>query len=239
MNGKDTYITLGIVFVASMAAALLLPFGESIRALAAVPAIGSLFGALFQLARDRIAHERSLLVLESQNTFSIGATSHMAGVAFDKYSAFCEEYVAEMFNALTTLGREGPRKTALQHADALLGIRRKWAIWLTPAVDKELEPFEKALRTIGASAWVQEQAPGEGDIKEMFSTFAKVIGLDRWHNEPLTDELTVTAAINRLRRVLGTEELNRLRSDLVRRALQNLGNSVQNNGDKAQDRLEQ
>ena len=113
MNNRNTYVALGAVFVASMAAAFFLPFGETIRAFAAVPAIGSLFGALFQIARDRIAHERSLLILESQNSFSIGANSHMAGVAFDKYSSFCEEYVAEMFNALTTLTREGPRRTAL------------------------------------------------------------------------------------------------------------------------------
>lgn len=226
MNRKNTYIALGIVFVASMAAAFSSPLGKAIRALASVSAIGSLFGALFQIARDRIAHERSLSILESQNSFAMGATSHMAGVAFDKYSSFCEEYVAEMFNALTTLTREGPRRTALDHANNLLMIERKWAVWLTPAIEKELEPFERALRTIGADAFTLEHAPGEGKyINEMYSTFAKVIGLQKWDNESLTGELTVAAVIDRLRRVLGTEELSRLRSELVARALQNIANS--------------
>lgn len=226
MDKKNTYVALGVVFAASMAAAFLLPLGQGVRALAAIPAIGSLFGALLQIGRDRIAHERSLLILESQNSFSIGATSHMAGVAFDKYSSFCEEYVAEMFNALTTLTREGPRRTALDHANNLLMIERRWAVWLTPAIEKELEPFERALRTIGADAFTLEHAPGEGKyIKEMYSTFAKVVGLQEWDNEPLTGELTVAAVIDRLRRVLGTEELSRLRSELVARALQNIANS--------------
>jgi hypothetical protein len=88
VNNKRFYIALCIVFLASMLAALLLPFSGLIRELAAIPAIGSMFGALFQIGRDHIAHERSLFILESQNSFSIGATSHMAGVAFDKYSAF-------------------------------------------------------------------------------------------------------------------------------------------------------
>jgi hypothetical protein len=60
----------------------------------------------------------------------------------------------------------------------------------------------------------------------MYSTFAKVIGLEQWRGEPLTDELTVTAVINQLRRVLGTEELSRLRNELVTRALRNVGNSA-------------
>ncbi|HUU12828.1 MAG TPA: hypothetical protein VM182_03850, partial [Terriglobia bacterium] len=108
MNTKTTYIALAVVFVASAAAAILLPVGDAVRTLTAVPAIGSLFGALLQIFRDRVAYERSLLLLEAQNSFSIGTTSHMANVAFDKHVLFCEEYVTEMFKALTTLFREGP-----------------------------------------------------------------------------------------------------------------------------------
>ena len=104
-------------------------------------------------------------------------------------------------------------------------IERKYAVWLTPPIEKELEPFERALRTIGANAFTLEQAPGEGKyIEEMYSTFAKVIGLPEWDREPLTGELTVVAVIDKLRRVLGTEELSRLRGELVARALRNIGN---------------
>jgi hypothetical protein len=227
VNSKNTYIALGIVIVASVAAASFLHFSMIIQDLAAIPAIVALFAALLQIGRDRIAHERSLFMLESQNSFSIGATSHMAGVAFDQYSAFCEEYVKEMYDALMTLTREGPRQSALTHGDNLIKIRRKWTVWLTPAIDESLWRFEKALRTIGATAWMLEQAPGStAGFGEMYSTFAKIIGLEKWEGESLTDELTVAAVINQLRRVLGTEELSRLRSELVTRALRNIENSA-------------
>lgn len=225
MNSKNTYIGFAVVIAASIAAASLFRFSAIIQDLAAIPAILALFAALFQLGRDRIAHERSLLVLQSQNAFAIGATSHMAGVVFDKYASFCEEYGAEMFNTLTTLAREGPRKSALEHANNLLAIRRTWAVWLTPEIDEKLAPLEKELRIIGSEAWTHEQAPGHADSAAMFSAFAKVIGLEAWQGERLTDDLTVTAMIGQLRRVLGTEELSRLRSELVARALRNVGSS--------------
>ena len=69
MNTKKTYIGLGVVFVASIAAAVFLPVTETIRVLAAIPAIASLFGALLQIFRDRIAHERALWIIEAQNSF--------------------------------------------------------------------------------------------------------------------------------------------------------------------------
>lgn len=114
MSRRIFYTALGVVFVA----AVFLP-SPAVRRWAESTAVVSVLGFLFQVARDSIAHERSLRILESQNAFSIGATSHMAGVAFDKYSEFCEEYVKEMYEALTTLTREGPRQSALAHGDIL------------------------------------------------------------------------------------------------------------------------
>jgi len=226
MKAKNTYIALGVVFVASVTAALLLPVAETIRVLAAVPAIASLFGALLQIFRDRIAHERSLWILEAQNSFSMGATSHMAEVAFDKYSQFCEEYVAEMFRALTTLNRDGPRPTVLPHASALSEIRKKWSLWLTPALEAKLDPFEAALRKMGASAYLLESVPGHPEaIKIMYSLFAEILGFEKWEETPISGDLTVTAVINRLREVLGTDELNLLQSELVRRALAKMQDS--------------
>ena len=161
-------------------------------------------------------HERASWIVEAQNGFSIGAISHVAEVAFDKYALFCEEYVAEMFRTLTTLTRDGPGQTALPHASSLLEIRRKWALWLTPTLETELEPFETAIRKIGADAYLLEHAPGEpGAIKEMYSLFAKVLGFERWEDKLLTGDVTVTAVIKKLREVLGTDELNLLQSELV------------------------
>jgi hypothetical protein len=54
-----------------------------------------------------------------------------------------------------------PPATALPHASSLLEIRRKWALWLTPTLETELEPFETAIRKIGADAYLLEHTPGE------------------------------------------------------------------------------
>ncbi len=147
----------------------------------------------------------------------------MAEVAFDKYAQFCEEYVAEMFRALNTLNRDGPRQTVLPHASALLEIRRKWAMWLTPALEAKLDPFEAALRKMGANAYLLENVPGHPEaMKIVYSLFAEILGFEKWEETPISGDLTVTAVINRLREVLGTDELALLRSELVRRALQKI-----------------
>jgi hypothetical protein len=89
-----------------------------------------------------------------------------------------------------------------------------------------LEPFETAIRKIGADAYLLEHAPGEpGAIKEMYSLFAKVLGFERWEDKLLTGDLTVTAVIKKLREVLGTDELNLLQSELVRQALAKMQDS--------------
>jgi hypothetical protein len=181
------------------------------------------------LARDLEAFKANLQrahaveMEEAKNRFTVGATSHMANVAFDKHVQFCEEYVTEMFNALTTLFRRGPHPDVLAHADNLLVIRRKWAVWLTLEIQAELEKFEAAVRTIGANAWLVREAPGDPDrgisIQEMFSKFAAVVGLDRWKGEEITQELAVATVIGKLRKVLGIDELTGLRSELIKRAM--------------------
>jgi hypothetical protein len=224
MNSRKLYIALAVVFVTSLAVGVLGPFSNVVRELSAIPAVVSLFVALLQIMRDRIAYERSRLVLESQNSFAIGATSHMANVAFDKHVSFCEEYVAEMFKALSTLFREGPTRGALHHALILDGIREKWAVWLTPSLEVELERFEAAIRRIGAHAGLVEDAPGEPNravsIQTMYGLFAEVIGLKEWEGAPPSQDLAVKTVIGKLRKVLGTEELTALRNNFVSRALE-------------------
>jgi hypothetical protein len=59
-------------------------------------------------------------------------------------------------------------------------------------------------------------------LKEMYLLFAEVIGFEKWDDKPVTGDLTVTAVIKKLREVLGTDELNLLRSELVWRALREI-----------------
>jgi hypothetical protein len=229
MNRK-VYWALGLLFVASLILRFLPPVGgpgRIVRELSGVPALVALFGALFQLTRDTIAHERSLMAQQLQNSFSIGATSHMAIVAFDRHVAFSEDYVSAMFDILKILFREGPCQKALDGASTLLAIRKKYSLWITAEVETQLEQFEAALRKMGAAAYVVETAPGTSEhgnlVNQMYSAFAevmgsKVMGSKEWRGEQITEEVALYTIIHKLQKVLGVEELTNLRSALVSEA---------------------
>jgi hypothetical protein len=226
------YLTLAAVFVGSLLAWRMLPVGRVgniVRELSGAPAIGALSLALYQLARDRIAHERSLTMLGLQNSFSMGAASHMANVAFDKHVGFSEEYVSLVFEILSELFRKGPCQEALDGASRLLAARKRWALWVTPQVETDLERFEAALRKMGASAYVVANAPGSPGhsdfVKQMYSDFAevmgsKVMGAKEWEGRQITGDVALHTIIQKLRTVLGVEELTNLRSRLLCEAMQ-------------------
>lgn len=229
MNRK-VYLALALLFVASLILRFLPPVGEPgriVRELSGVPAIVALFGALFQLTRDSIAYERSIMAQQLQNSFSLGATSHMAIVAFDKHVAFSEEYVSPMFDILTKLFRKGPCDDALEGASTLPAVRKKYSLWITTEVETDLERFEAVLRKMGAAAHVVETAPGTQDhaklVSLMYSTFAevmgsKVMGSKEWQGGQISEEVALYTIIHKLRKVLGVEELTNLRSALVSEA---------------------
>jgi hypothetical protein len=182
MKPSSRYAGLAVIFLASLVAAAFFhyfPVGV-VGELASVPAIVSLFGALFQLSRDSIAFDRTLRLEEAKNRFTVGATSHMANIAFDKHVLFCEEYTAGVHRALETLFRRGPHSDVLMDADAMVRVRTKSAVWLTPEIEAELVNFEGALRKIGANAWLMKELRADEDrtdaIKEAYGTFAAVMG---------------------------------------------------------------
>ena len=141
------------------------------------------------LARDletfkaelKVAH--ALEMQESRNRFTVGATSHMADVAFDKHVKFCDEYTKGVDDALTTLFRRGPHEAVLANADTLSNVRSRWKLWLTPEVEANLSKFEGALREIGAQAWLLGELRPDEDrteaIKKAYGTFAAVMGWER------------------------------------------------------------
>ncbi len=186
MNTRRRYVALAVVFVASLVAATFFHFFpvSIVGDLAGIPAIAALFGALFQLSRDSIAYDRSVRLEEAKNRFTVGATSHMANVAFDKHVQFCEEYTAEVNRTLTFLFRRGPHGDVLQHANALMDIRTNWTVWLTPEIETQLVRFEGALRTIGAQAELLADLRADEDraepIRRAYGTFAAVMGWEAW-----------------------------------------------------------
>jgi hypothetical protein len=164
---------------------------------------------------------------EARNRFTVGATSHMADVAFDKHVQFCEEYTAEVHHALAFLFKKGPNADVLQNATALMNVRTKYSVWLSPEIETQLEKFEGALRKIGANAWLLGELRADEDrtdaIKEAYGAFAAVMGWEKWQGEAVkTRDVAAEKVIEGLRKVLGISELTRLRAELVKRATDNL-----------------
>jgi hypothetical protein len=125
----------------------------------------------------------------------VGATSHMATVAFDKHIGFCEEYVAEMYKALHTLVEDRGTEE-LVDARRFSQIRQKWALWLTHEIESKLDQFElKITQIIGGTA---QDVDANG--------------------APVSNERSIAGNIADLREVLRTEELTALRNELVIRS---------------------
>ncbi len=223
-----TYFGIGGIFVISGAIfAVARPEGL-LQLLAGLPLVGSLFGLLVQILRDQAAHERAMLIQDAQNQFVLGASSHMANIAFDKHVAFSEAYVEEAQKSLCTLLRLGPTdEEVLKHTRNLCNIRNQFIVWLTDDVEAGIEPFETALRSIGANAGYVKAIDGEtkeGEERQkaltsMYNTFAKIMAFPEWQGEKLTDELAIKTLVKKLRRVLGTEELTKMRGALVAKAV--------------------
>ena len=226
MKSRNIYLLLAGLFVLSVAASMSHPASSVARGVAALPAVAAVVGALFQLFRDQLAFDRAIFLQASQNSFTLGATSHMAIVAFDKHVSFSEEYVQEVFSALQTLFREGPSDQALPHAHRLYQIRQKWALWITPAIEADLERFEGAIRTIGADAHVVDVDLAHPErsqtIRKMYDLFKVVMG-KVITGQPATADHAIENVIIGLRRVLGIEELTDLRQAVVRQATKKAG----------------
>ncbi len=92
----------------------------------AAPAAVGLTKFLSDRSIERQKARQSRELLETQNVFSVGATSHMATVAFDKHVGFCEEYLEEVYKALSTLIQHGATEEPLDTSRFSL-IRQKWS----------------------------------------------------------------------------------------------------------------
>jgi hypothetical protein len=239
-----TYCGLAVIFFLGLYVASRPEVGEFVRIAAGTPAICSLLGAFFLLLRDDIAFERNLLrdeiayertmlrdelahqrrlkAKDSENTFSIGATSHMANVAFDKHVQFCEEYAAKMAEITDGMFQSGPNVQALSDASALLALRIKWAVWLTSDTEHALEPFEKAVRKVGADAYLLKEVEAFNDrpmvVKRVYSVYADLLGIEEFDGSKTGSDRTMQAVLEKLRKVLGIRELTELRSRFVERA---------------------
>lgn len=186
--------------------------------------VGAAIAVWLAIFQQRKQSERERLKIAADS-----AGSHMANVAFDKYAQFCEEYAEAFRKALDTLTRHGPSEKVLVDTAELYRIRRRWAIWITNDTDAQLDRFEKVLREIGASAaYVQATIddPHAHDrqlhINRMYEGLSHVMGYKEWAGKPVGEEHAHYALDALLRRILGTERFDELRSAVVLHALAGL-----------------
>ena len=218
---RHFWIGLLIIGAVSVFVTFFAPVSEIYKGVALIPGVGALLAALFQLARDEAAHTKRLDLQNRQNIFTLGATSHMANLVFDKHVEFSERYLAEVHELVVTLTREGPTKEALDHAGKLYDLRIEYTAWITDVIEEKLIPFETAVRRIGANSGFIDALSKSGDretprqdaIKEMYDIFRNL--MDIGDSEVKDEDATVRAVKRRVREILQVDELVSIREHLV------------------------
>jgi len=219
------YSAISVVIIVSLLAAFFLPIPEWARGVLSLPAVVGLAAALFQIFRDKVAHERAVELQRQEQIFSLGITSHMANVAFDKHIEFCELYIRRMQDGLGELLARGPTKEVLKFCGELGAARFQYRTWITSDVWDKLLLFEEALRRIGANASVLEHMQvSEGRSKvvdQMYKLFQDVLAVQE--GTELDKELAASRVIRNLQDFLGIEELSRLRVSLLKEVSRPIG----------------
>lgn len=221
------YSIISVVTVVSLLAAFFLPIPEWARGIVSLPAAAGLAGALFQIFRDRVAHERAVDLQQKEQMFNLGIASHMANVAFDKHIEFCELYIQQMQAGLGDLLAKGPTIQVLKFCGKLGDTRFRYRAWITSEVWDRLLLFEVALRKLGASASVLEHSPvSEGSSQaadQMDKLFQGILALKE--GTELDKEAAASRVIRHLQDFLGIEELSRLRASVLAEVSRFVGQS--------------
>lgn len=228
-NNIYTYLKLGIVFLISFIVSLALPVSEILKGIAATPALIALIAAIYQILKDQAAFENKVKISEKEQFFNLGITSHMANVAFDKHSEFCEKYMAELHETIGTLFSVGPTERATAHSANFHKLRCDYSAWLPNDISARLEPFEDAIFKIGNLAGLAKSLQGEVDQreeriaarKEAQRILSQVIEIRESENNIKLDH-AISAVKNKIRNILGVNELTKMRTLLIDKAIASL-----------------
>jgi hypothetical protein len=225
---KKFYMLLLIVGGVSVGISLTIPTTDILKGIMASPAVVALFIALYQILKSQSEFEKKKYFDTRRRVFEIGATSHMANTTFDKHVEFCEEYMKEVNSTVGTLFREGPSKEALTHANKSYMLRQKFAAWLTKEINLGLGPYEQVVREIGAWAGFVDQtreSPQYAEmrsqkINEIYKKFSEVLNLD--NKENIDEVYAIELVQDKIREILGIEELTKIRKYLIKEAVESL-----------------
>lgn len=208
------YLFIALVFIAAFIWSIFFPPESIARQILTIPGAAALVAALFQLVRNETKYQKESLIQEAKQEFDLAITSHMANAAFDKHSAFCEEYIAEFQKAMITIYRTGGSQEIIEHASKLHEVQKKHRAWLTKEIEESLAPFENALRKIGAAHRLYNKNPelanSSGKMQEAYDLTSDIFGLKQPDKDQVDDAIRDTELIQKIRRILGMEKLTNL-----------------------------
>lgn len=156
-----------------------------------------------------------------QQTFNLGAMSHMAGTVFDKHVQFSELYIEKVMETFYYLRTNRDSEKALGFAGDLTKLRFKFSAWLTNDIDGQLIKFEDKLRDLGANSEYIKMPKGQGtnqedrdqasrELLEILSAFTSWKNPSKYH-----PEVQLSYIQNTLRDVLGVNKLVNIRDLIV------------------------
>lgn len=215
-----------VIFAFSFFFAYSVQTSEFFKGILALPAAGSLIVILYELYRDNRDHERVVEFQNKQQDFDLALASHMADVAYDKHTLFCEEYMNRVQKGFKEL-IDGPIRKSLPFSIDLVDIRKKYSSWLTKEIEVKLKPFEHALAHIGSKDQLIDILPVGEKKDKLIEDVNKYIGLIMGHEEANSEEekeIAKDSVIEEIRNILGINTLSRLRKRATDLALERIEN---------------
>lgn len=222
------YASLAVVAALSVMASYYFDLSEVMRTVAALPFVGALFAALFQLVRDHSSFERDRIKQEREHAFLVASTSHMSSVAFDKHVEFCEAYIEALQALLGRLFAEGPTEKAWEYLKPLYDVRRTYRLWVSSSMAQQLDEFE---RMVGEMAGARSQWKSVSDYKlgqihhldRAYKLFAEVMDMEKADRDGADGDAKkargYTLVFEHLQSILGIETLTSLRDKVLRDAV--------------------
>ena len=217
------YFSLVLIGLASFLGAYLLPVSEAAKTLAALPFVGALFAALFQLLRDHTSFVKETIKQQREHAFLVAATSHMSAVIFDKHVAFCEAYITALQDILGKLFAEGPSPKTLGYMQTLYAARREYRLWVSPLMASAFDEFESKLLKMGSSFHVWEamkHAKGSDKyLDEAYTLFTEIMNVkdeeDKKSEVEVKKRKGYDLVFTHLQEILGIENLTKLRDSII------------------------
>jgi hypothetical protein len=177
--------------------------------------------------KARLQHEMQFALKQRDQSFNLSITSHMANVLFDKHVAFCEEYAARAHQCVRELFRDGPSENAMSIFQELTAIRQKHAPWVTADILEKLKPFEEAVWNIGYGSKYADvlDTPSHCTHTKNINALLNIIGQQVKDGE-VKPEIRADQVLIYLQDALRISELARLRSVVVRKAMQDVDGEI-------------